>query len=140
MKPGYDGYVTEQVRTNGHSIGELFQELAQDSQRLVTLEFALAKSELAQKASQAGKDVAILVAGGLVAYAGFLAIVLAVVLGLANLMPVWLAALIVGVVVALAGYALVQKGMSSLRSLNPAPQQTVDSLRADKEMVQEQLR
>lgn len=137
---GSNGIVTEQVRADGHSVGELFQELAHETSNLFSLEVALAKAELSQKASQAGKDVGFLAIGGAVAYAGFLVLLLAVVIGLANLIPAWLSALIVGAVVAIIGYALVRKGLNDLRRWSPAPEQTIESLQADKRMVQEQMR
>lgn len=121
-------------------VGEMFQELAQDAQNLVNLEIALAKAELSEKVSQAGKAVGFMAGGGFVIYAGFLAIMLAAILGLSYLLPPWLSALIVGVVVALVGYGLVRKGMSDLKTNSLAPQQTIQTLKEDKEWVQNQVR
>lgn len=121
-------------------IGEMFQELAQDARELVSLEVALAKTELSEKAAQAGKGVGFMAAGGFVIYAGFLAIMFAVIVALANLIPAWLSALLVGVVVGLIGYALVRKGMGNLKGDKLAPRQTLDTLKEDKEWAQNQVR
>jgi hypothetical protein len=83
--------------------------------------------------------VAFLVAGAAVAYAGLLAILAAIILGLATVMPAWLAALLVGVIVASIGYLLVQKGQSDLKRQNLMPQQTIQSLKEDSEWMKEQL-
>jgi drug/metabolite transporter (DMT)-like permease len=77
--------------------------------------------------------------GGAVAYAGFLVLLATVVIILGQLgLPWWLAALIVGLVVAGIGYFLVQKGLSELRSRNLAPQQTIDSVKEDVEWAKKQ--
>ena len=79
------------------SLGELVKQLAQDSAMLVRQEVALAKTEMSQKAAQVGKDVGFLAAGGALAYAGLLAILAGVIAVLGLVIPIWLAALLVGV-------------------------------------------
>jgi hypothetical protein len=59
------------------TLGELFAELAQETTTLVRHEVNLAKVEMSEKASRAGKHVGFLAAGGAVAYAGLLAILAA---------------------------------------------------------------
>ncbi len=89
------------------SLGELFAELAQETTTLVRQEVNLATTEMTQKASRAGRQIGVLAAGGAVAYAGLLAILAGVIVLLDNVMPLWLSALLVGVVVAVVGYVLV---------------------------------
>lgn len=134
-----NGHGYREVDVDDRSVGELFQDLTQDARNLVMLELTMGKAEMTQKASLAGKDVGLLAAGGFIIYAGFLAIVLAVIIGLASFIPAWLSALIVGVVVALIGYVLVRKGMSDLKSRDLAPSRTLATLREDKEWVQKQV-
>jgi hypothetical protein len=122
------------------SLGELFGQLTRDISALARQEVTLAKTEMSQKAAQAGKDVGFLAVGGAVAYAGFLAILAAIVIVLASFLPWWLSALIVGVVVAGIGYFLIQKGRENLSNLNPAPEQTIETLKEDREWAKEQMR
>jgi len=122
------------------SLGQLFGELSRQTGELVRHEVALARTELGQKASEVGKDVGFLAIGGAVAYAGLLAIIAAVIVLLANVVPWWLSALIVGVVVAGIGYVLVQKGLSALKKQNMAPKQTLDTLKEDAEWAKQQVR
>lgn len=121
-------------------IGDLLQELGRDMRDLVSLEVSLAKTEMAEKAAQAGKAAGFMAAGGFVLYAGVLAIIFAVIAALANFLPLWLSALIVGVVVALVGYALVRKGMNDLKPEKLTPRQTIESVKENKEWVQDQVR
>jgi xanthine/uracil permease len=137
-----DGYEVREghIVSNERSLGELFSELSRETSTLFQKEVQLAKVEMSRKAAQAGKDAGFLVAGGAIAYAGFLTLLAAAVLGLAQVMPDWLAAVIVGVVIAGIGYALVQKGMSDLRKINPAPRRTLETLKEDKEWLKQQVR
>ena len=83
------------------SLGDLFSDLTQETSSLLRQEVQLAKAELTHSATEAARGIGMLIGGGAVAYAGLLFVLLAVVFGLikAGLEP-WLAALIVGLVVA----------------------------------------
>ncbi len=126
----------ENRSTDDRSLGELFAELTQEISTLVRQEAKLAKAELSDKAQKAGKDVAFIAAGGLVAYAGFLALVAAVVLMLVRLgMPAWGSALIVSLVVLGIGAYLAIQGMNALKRLDLTPRETVETLNSLKEDV-----
>jgi xanthine/uracil permease len=122
------------------SLGELFSELANETTRLVRDEVQLAKIELGQKASDIGKRVGLIAAGGAVAYAGLLAVIAALILLIARFMPAWLAALIVGIVILGVGYYLIQQQLTALKNADLMPRATVETLKEDKEWVREQTR
>ncbi len=121
---------------NGRPVGELFQDLANDTRTLLSLELELARTEMAEKVSQVGKDAGFIAAGGFVIYAGFVMFLAFIGFGLANFIPLWLSFLIVGVVVMLVGYAVLRKGLNDLKSRSMAPQKTIESLKRDKEWLQ----
>jgi hypothetical protein len=125
---------------DNRSLGELFSELSRETSTLLRQEVQLAKAEISQKVSKIGRDVAFLAVGGLTIYAGFLALLAALIIGLAEFMDGWLAALIVGALVIAVGYFLVQKGINELRRVNPVPERTIETLREDKEWIQDQIR
>jgi hypothetical protein len=111
---------------------ELFTDLGQQITTLLRQEWQLARAELGQKAGEIGKDIVFLALGGAIVYAGFLAILAAIIIALATAgLPWWAAALIVGVVVAGAGALLLQQGLAALRSHDFVPRQTIDTLRDD---------
>ncbi len=119
---------------DNRSLGELFAALAGDTGTLVRQEIALATTEMTQKATRVGKDLGFLLAGGAVAYAGFLAILAAIAIGLGQLgLPWWVATLLVGLVVAGIGGFLVMRGLSALRQETAVPQQTIATLKEDAE-------
>lgn len=120
------------------SVGELLSELTRELSTLFRQEVTLAKTEMTQKASKAGKDVGFLAVGGAITYAGFLAILAGVVLALGLVLPWWASALIVGVVVAAIGYFLIRKGQAALKQVDLTPQETVETLKEDKQWLKEQ--
>lgn len=130
----------QQQQKDERSIGDLFAELATETSTLVRQEVQLAKTELTQKVTSAGKDAGMIGAGGALAYAGLLALIAAVIIGLGQLIPMWLSALIVGLVVVGIGYMLIQSGLKALKSIDPAPRETIETLKEDKEWVKEQTR
>ncbi|MBA2598870.1 MAG: phage holin family protein [Chloroflexia bacterium] len=122
------------------SLGDLFSDLAQDTSSLVRQEVQLAKAELTQSATEIGKAIGFMVVAGAIAYAGFLAILAAIILGLWKVgLEGWVAALIVGLVVIAISFILIQRARAMLTASNLAPSKTVESLKEDTEWVKEQM-
>jgi len=123
------------------SLGELFGDLARDTGVLVRQEVGLATTEMTHKVSAAARDVAMLAAGALVAYAGFLAVLAAVIIGLAVAgLGWWQSALLVGVVVAAIGGLLVQRGLASLKHADLAPRETIETLKEDTQWAKDRMK
>lgn len=127
-------------RKDERSLGELFSELAGETSTLVRQEVQLAKVELSQKAAQVGKEVGLIGLGGAVAYAGFLAVLAALILLVGQVIPAWLSALLVGLAVLGVGYFLSTQRLNALKNLDPVPRATVETLQEDKEWAKEQMR
>ncbi len=122
------------------SIGELFKELANETSALVRQEVKLATTEMTQKASFAARQSAFIAAGGLLATIALLSLIAAFILGLGTLIPLWVSALLVGAVIAVAAFIVINKGVTALKSMSPAPQQTILSLEENKAWVRQQIR
>jgi uncharacterized membrane protein YqjE len=122
-------------------IGELVQQLSEQMSRLVREELRLAQVELTQKGKRAGLGAGLFGGSGLLSLYGVAAIIAGVALLLALVLPAWAAALIVGgALLAVAGVlALLGKRQVS-EATPPAPQQTIDSVKADVEVVKERAR
>jgi drug/metabolite transporter (DMT)-like permease len=122
----------------------LVSELSQETTTLLQQEIALAKTEMSEKVSQVSTALVSLALGGLVLFAGLLVLLDALVYGLSELLPPdltpWLPALIVGIVVAIIGAVLLQKGRRNLQTSSLMPQRTATSLQRDTHMVKEQVR
>lgn len=123
------------------SLGDLFADLASQTSTLVRQELRQAGTEIGQRASGVGKDVGVLAAGAVVLHAGFLAVVAAIIIGLAKLgLPWWVAALIVGLVLAGVGYALVGRARAAIKRADLLPRHTMETAREDQEWAKEQIR
>lgn len=88
------------------STAGLLSRLFGDFAALLRNEVALAKAEISESSSRAKAGVAALIGAVSTLLAGSLAVVAAIILGLAKIMEPWLAALIVGVAITAVGLAL----------------------------------
>lgn len=123
------------------SLGDLFSDLSREVSTLVRQEIRLAKVELSDKISQAGRDAASVAVGGVILHAGFLVFLFALVLILdLAIHLLWLSALLVAVVVLGIGYFLVRRGLDNLKHDDVTPHQTIASLHADADWAKEQTR
>jgi hypothetical protein len=119
----------------------MFADLTRDTRTLIEQEIQLARTELAQNAKRIAPSLTLIVAGGLMAYGGMLAIIAAVVLGLIAIgLAAWAAALLGGVVIAGIGYALLRAGLSSFRPRDLKPRQTIETLKEDARWLRTQAR
>jgi len=113
------------------SLGELFSDLTTDLSGLVRDELSLAKVELKDEITKAGR------AGGMfggAALAGYMTIVLlsfAAAWALAEVMAAGWAFLIVAVIWGVAAALLYFRGRDQLQKVQPKPEQTIDTLKED---------
>jgi hypothetical protein len=120
------------------STAELVGQSAEQISRLVRDELALAKAEMTEKGKKAGVGAGLMGGGGVVALYGVAALLATVILGLAEAMPGWLAALIVTVVLFAAAGVMALLGRRRLRRATPPmPQEAVRSVKADIDEVKE---
>jgi hypothetical protein len=118
--------------TRSISTADLVRQAAEQISRLVRDELALARTEMMAKGRRAGAGAGLLGGGGVVALYGVAALIAALILGLAQAMPAWLAALIVGVVLLAVAGGLALLGRARVKqALPPVPEETVASVRAD---------
>jgi len=128
--------------TSQKTTAELVKTASEQISRLVRDELKLAQAEIAQKGKHAGIGAGLFGAGGLIALYGVAALLTAVVLLLAYVMPAWVAAVIVGVLLLGVAGLLALVGKKQVQQATPAaPEETVRNVKADvaavKESVQE---
>src|SRR5918999_5785890 len=128
-----------EFRQQERSIGELFGQLTQDMTLLVRQEVQLARTEMSDKLSRFTTNLVSVLSGGFVAYLGGLALVAALILAIRDLANISLAlsSLIVGAVLAIVGYVMLQKGVKELKGVALAPRRTVETLKDDVQWAKE---
>ena len=120
------------------SLGELVSQLSADFSDLVSTQIELAKVEIKEEVTRAGKGAGMITGGGLAAYLAVVLLSFAAAWGLSEAMPTGWAFLIVGVVWAAVAAFLVLTGRNQLRSVHPVPEQTKESIKEDVEWAKQQ--
>lgn len=134
--------------TNPNSIPSLLRDLRDETTTLFRQEVALAKTEMKENVSRMTSHAIHIAVGGFVAYAGIIVLLigighllgaLLVRAGLDAQVAEWLAPSIVGLLVALIGWAMLAKAKNAIAHEDLKPRQTIDSLRENKQWAQSKL-
>lgn len=123
----------------GRPLGRLFAALSREALELVRNQVDLAKAEVSEKASNAGKDLTSVAAGGALLLAGLLCFLTAAVTALAQILPLWLSALIVGFVVSVIGGIVFFLGMRKLKKEDVVPRRTIETVREEKKWLKNNM-
>lgn len=121
------------------SLGTLFKELGEQTGRLVSHEIRLARCEIKESARGASRNMATVAVGGVVAMLGAMLLAAACTLLLAKLIPLWLSALVIGVLLCGAGTIAAMTGVKALRNVELAPRETVRTLKEDSQWLRAEL-
>ncbi len=122
------------------TLGDLFTSLTSDLTTLVRKELELARTETLEKITSVTRNVVMMVAGGLVAYAGLIALLMAAIFLLNRALSLWVSALLVGIVVIIIGAVLLAVGRRRLNSMTVVPEKTVESMKENTEWAKEQVK
>jgi hypothetical protein len=118
------------------STAELVQQASEQLSRLVRDEIALAKAELAEKGKRAGIGAGLFGGAGVLGMYGLGAAIATVVIALDVVLPLWLAALIVTVMLFATAGVLALLGKKQLsRAVPPEPLAAIESVKADVDEV-----
>src|SRR4030095_5615088 len=104
-----------QVRERESAIG-LLRRLVDEFSLLFRKEIALAKAEAVQSFSHLKAAAISMASGGAILFAGLLVLLAAAVLGLSHVVADWLAALIVGGLVSIVGFVMINSGKNKFDS------------------------
>jgi MFS family permease len=129
------------TQAGDRSTAELVKLAAEQVSTLVRDELKLAQIELTAKGKRAGLGVGMFGGAGVVAMYGVGALLAALIIGLAAVMPAWLAALIVGVALFAVAGVLALLGRGQVKRAVPAmPEETVAGVKADIDAVTSSVR
>jgi hypothetical protein len=127
--------------TDERSTADLVRTASEQISRLVRDELKLAQAELAAKGRHMGVGAGLFGAGGLLALYGVAALLTAVVLLLALVMPAWLAAALLGLVLLGVAGALALIGRKQVSHATPVvPEDSLRSVKADVATVTEAVK
>ncbi|AEG43152.1 phage holin family protein [Isoptericola variabilis] len=118
------------------SMGRLVEQLSEQATRLVRAEIALAKAEVAERAKRSAIGIGLAVVAAVIVLYAVGILLWAAVFGLAEAWPLWLSALVIGVVLMLAAGALAFVGLKVLQRAATKPE-TIDRVKDDVAAVKE---
>lgn len=113
--------------------------LMSDASMLVRQEINLARAEAEEKLEQAQTGLIAIGASLVIALAALLVLVQALVVALGNLMPPSLAALLVGVALAVIAFVTMKTGQGNLKPKNLTPRRTINSVKKSAESIKESV-
>ncbi len=120
-------------------IGDLVKQLASQTSTLVRQEIDLARAELTEKGQTAGKGAGLLGGAAVVGLLAAGALTACLILALDEVVPDWLAALIVAFVMGAVAAVLALQGRNRVRAATPpVPEQTVETVKEDVEWAKTQ--
>lgn len=119
--------------------GALLNALIDDVRRLIRLEFALFKQEMAGNARRLSLGLVAVAVGGVLAFTAWLAIFSAAVIALTIVWPAWLAALVLGAATLIVGGLFLYFGIRRIRVQTLIPQRTINTLREDGVWIRERV-
>ena len=131
----------QQPAPENASTGQLIGQLTEQISRLVRDEARLAQAEVTQKAKRLGVGAGLFGGAGLFAFFGLGVLITTAILALALVLPHWLAALIVAVVLfAIAGVLALVGKKDVEKGSPPVPSEAIASTKADIATVKESAR
>jgi uncharacterized membrane protein YqjE len=118
------------------STSELVTRLTQQSTELIRNELRLAQAEMTEKAKHAGVGAGLFGGAGVVALYGVGALIATIILALSLLIPAWLSALIVTIVLfAIAGIVALMGKKQVTQATPAAPRHTIESVKQDVDTI-----
>ena len=125
------------TRTEERSLSELLSEVTGEIATLFRKEVELARAETSEQVSRAAKAGAMLGAAAVVGFLTLILLAFAAAWGLSEVVPEGVAFLIVGLVFGLVAAVLASAGKKKIAAVNPVPDQTVQTLKADVQVAKD---
>ena len=112
------------------SLGELFSDLSQQTADLIRQEMRLARVELGEKLSEAGRHAMMIGAAAAFGLTAVITVAAAITLLLIDIgVEAWLAAVMTAAAMGATAFLLAQSGIAALRKRSIAPVETIHSLK-----------
>jgi uncharacterized membrane protein YqjE len=125
---------------NSRSIADVLQDILANVQAIVRSEVRLAKTEVTEEVTKAGRAAGVM-AGGLVTalFTAWL-LLLTILFAFATVMPMWGAALLLSVIMALVTAVLLTLGKKRFKTVHAKPEKTIETMKENVEWVKNQTK
>jgi uncharacterized membrane protein YqjE len=148
MKDGPDMYtnrfnesrIPENAASDSRSLTQILQDIVNHVSDIIRSEVQLAKAEVRQDAAHYGKAGAFIGVAGVLAFYAIGFVFLSAVFALQEVMPSWLAALLVGAAVGIAAAILYLSGRTKLAKASLRPDKTIQTLEENVTWIKRQTK
>ena len=139
VEPGQSPHDPSEPIDPEQSLGDLVGRMTSDVGALISTQIELAKVEIKEEVSRAGKGAGMVGGGGLAAWFALLLMSMGIAFGIGNAMEsVGWGFVLVGLVYAVIATVLVLKGRQQITSATPIAEQTMETLKEDVEWARQQ--
>src|SRR5687768_9034241 len=128
------------MQNGDRSVASVLSDIVGNVQQIVRAEVRLAKTEVREEVGKAKRGLIFVAAGAAAAFLASVFILLAAVYALALVWPMWVAALVVGLVTSLTGILTLTAGLRQIRSVSLAPPRTVSTIQENIEWAKTRAR
>ncbi len=111
------------------SMSDVLQEIFGNLQEIIRAEVRLARAEVREDVSEAAASALWLAVGALSALSAWMVLLWAAVYGLAFVMPMWAATLVVAVAMGVVATVLITTGLRKFKRIRPIPERTVQTMK-----------
>jgi len=125
---------------NSRSIADVLQDIIANVQTIIRSEVRLAKTEITEEATKAGRAASMMAGGAVAALFTVWLLLLTIVFALATVIPIWSAALLVCVLMGVVTAVLLVAGKKRFSTVHATPEKTIESVKENVEWVKNQTR
>jgi len=122
------------------TFADVLKDIIADVQNLIRSEVRLAKAEVREEIGKAISAGTMIVVGGVLGMFALGFVLLTIMFALELVVPSWAAALIVGVVIAIAAAVLFMTGKQRFSEVSPKPEKTIESVKENVEWMKNQTK
>ncbi|MBV9503057.1 MAG: phage holin family protein [Acidobacteriaceae bacterium] len=125
---------------NSRSIADVLQDILANVQTIIRSEVRLAKTEITEEATKAARAAGMMAGGAVAALFTVWLLLLTIVFALATVIPIWGAALLVCVLMAVVTAVLLFNGKKRFSTVHATPEKTIESVKENVEWVKSQTK
>lgn len=125
---------------NSRSIADVLQDIIANVQAIIRSEVRLAKTEVTEEVTKAGRAGGLLAGGIVAALFALWLLLLTILFALATVIPMWGAALILFAVMFIAAAVLLNAGKKRFKTVHATPEKTIETVKENVEWVKSQTK
>jgi Flp pilus assembly protein TadB len=125
---------------SSRSVADVLQDIVANVQTIIRSEVRLAKAEVTEEVIKARRAAGMMAGGLVAAWFTLWFLLLAILFGLATIMPIWAGALLLFVIMGVVAAVLVSAGKKRLRAVHPTPEKTIETMKENVEWVKNQTK